>query len=173
MLRRKLYRLKRDVPIQNRRCRKSWAGKRCLGGAISETSSSAHSGKLLSVILTLWKNGVRDSNANFSNLVVYRTSGGQVTGVFSNFALSSTRDISLRQERARIVPFAAPGVLSGITKTVIEDKHLYQHDNESFIWVLTWVLFSLQKWQAPEKGKVARWMESVYRLNATTRKLAS
>ncbi|KAG1785863.1 uncharacterized protein HD556DRAFT_89434 [Suillus plorans] len=109
----------------------------------------------------LRKNGVRGSNVNLGSLVVYWTPDGRATGVFSNFDLSPTRDIFLKQERARIVPFVALGLLIGITKTVIEGKRLYQHDAESFIWVLPWVSLrykngklSLRKGRSLDRWKV-------------------
>lgn len=106
----------------------------------------------------LRKNGVRGSNVNLGSLVVYWTPDGRVTGVFSNFDLSSTRDISLKQERARIVPFVVLGLPSGITKTVIEGKRLYQHDAESFIWVLTWVSLRYKNGKHLRKGRsLDRW----------------
>jgi hypothetical protein len=70
--------------------------------------------------------------------MVYKTSGGRWIGVLNNFDLSSTRDTPSGQECTGTVPFMA---LELLTEKAIECqvKHLYQHDAESFIWVLTWV----------------------------------
>jgi serine/threonine protein kinase len=86
----------------------------------------------------LWENGVHHRDISPSNLMVYKTSGGQWIGVLNDFDLSSTRDTPSGQERTGTVPFMALDLLTeeGIKGQV---KHLYQHDAESFIWVLTWI----------------------------------
>jgi serine/threonine protein kinase len=86
----------------------------------------------------LWENGVHHRDISPTNLVVYRTSGGRWIGVLNDFDLSSTRDTPSGQERTGTVPFMA---LELLTKKAIHGqvKHMYQHDAESFIWVLTWV----------------------------------
>jgi hypothetical protein len=68
--------------------------------------------------------------------MIYKTLGGRWIGVLNDFDLSSTQDTPLGQERTGTVPFMAQHLLSeeGI---IGEVKHLYQHDAESFIWVLT------------------------------------
>ncbi|KAG1760929.1 hypothetical protein EDD22DRAFT_731457, partial [Suillus occidentalis] len=73
-----------------------------------------------------------------SNLMVYKTSGGRWIGVLIDFDLSSTQDTPSGQEGTGTVPFMA---LDLLTEEAIKGqvKHLYQHDAESFIWVLTWV----------------------------------
>ncbi|KAG1799527.1 uncharacterized protein BJ212DRAFT_1251972, partial [Suillus subaureus] len=59
-------------------------------------------------------------------------------GILNDFDLSSTQDSPSGQEHTGTVPFMAIELLM---KEAIEGqvKHLYQHDAESFIWVLTWV----------------------------------
>jgi serine/threonine protein kinase len=86
----------------------------------------------------LWENGVHHRDISPSNLMVYKTSDGRWIGVLNDFDLSSTRDTPSGQERTGTVPFMA---LHLLTKKGIEGqvKHMYQHDAESFIWVLTWV----------------------------------
>jgi hypothetical protein len=73
-----------------------------------------------------------------SNLMVYKTLGGRWIGVLNDFDLSSTRDTPSGQECTGTVPFMA---LDLLTEEAIKGqvKHLYQHDAESFIWVLTWI----------------------------------
>ncbi|KAG2132079.1 hypothetical protein DEU56DRAFT_914275 [Suillus clintonianus] len=80
----------------------------------------------------------RVSDVNPSNLVVYRTPDDRVIGIFNDFDLSSIQDIPSCQERTGTVPFMA---LDLLMEQVVEGKvkHLYRHDAESFIWVLTWV----------------------------------
>ncbi|KAG2135350.1 uncharacterized protein EDB93DRAFT_1170796 [Suillus bovinus] len=86
----------------------------------------------------LWDNGVHHRDVSPSNLMVYKTSDGRWIGVLNDFDLSSTGDTPSGQERTGTVPFMA---LDLLTKEAIKGqvKHLYQHDAESFIWVLTWV----------------------------------
>ncbi|KAG1774509.1 hypothetical protein EV702DRAFT_1280603 [Suillus placidus] len=86
----------------------------------------------------LWENGVHHRDVSPSNLMVYKTSDGRWIGVLNDFDLSSTRDTPSGQERTGTVPFMA---LNLLTRAAMEGqvKHLYQHDAESFIWVLTWV----------------------------------
>ncbi|KAG2038296.1 hypothetical protein BDR03DRAFT_819423, partial [Suillus americanus] len=72
------------------------------------------------------------------NLMVYTTSDGRYIGVLNNFDLSSTPDSTSSHEHTGTVPFMAIEFLmkEGIQGKI---KHLYRHDAESFIWVLTWV----------------------------------
>ncbi|KAG2750146.1 hypothetical protein P692DRAFT_20734153 [Suillus brevipes Sb2] len=86
----------------------------------------------------LWKNGVHHRSISPSNLMVYKTLGGRWIGVLNDFDLSSTRDTPSGQECTGTVPFMA---LDLLTEEAIKGqvKHLYQHDAESFIWVLTWI----------------------------------
>jgi len=68
----------------------------------------------------------------------YRDSSGKVVGVLNDYDLSSMNIVPSGRERTGTVPFMA---LKLLTNKAIEGKveHLYQHDVESFIWVLTWV----------------------------------
>jgi len=68
----------------------------------------------------------------------YRNSKGEVVDVLNDYDLSSMKDIPTGRERTGTIPFMATDLL---TPAAIngEVEHLYQHDAESFIWVLTWV----------------------------------
>ncbi|KAG1817637.1 uncharacterized protein BJ212DRAFT_1270302 [Suillus subaureus] len=92
----------------------------------------------------LWGNNVHHHNISPSNLMVYMTTDGQYIGVLNDFNLSSTGDSPSGQEHTGTVPFMAIELL---TKEAIEGKvkHLYWHDAESFLWVLTWVSLHYQK----------------------------
>ncbi|KAG1741282.1 hypothetical protein EDB19DRAFT_2024649 [Suillus lakei] len=99
----------------------------------------------------LWKEGVHHCQVSPSNLMVYQTSSdGRWIGVLNDFDLSSTPS---GQERTWTVPFMANELL---TKEAIEGevKHLYQHDAESFIWVLTWVSLRYQNGELLSKGRL-------------------
>ncbi|KAG1730187.1 hypothetical protein EDB19DRAFT_2027541 [Suillus lakei] len=86
----------------------------------------------------LWKGGVLHRDVSPSNLMGYRLRG-QFIGVLNDYDLSSfQRDSPSSLERTGTVPFMAVDLL---TLKVIQGKveHVYAHDAESFIWVLTWV----------------------------------
>ncbi|KAG2339602.1 hypothetical protein BDR05DRAFT_967788 [Suillus weaverae] len=100
----------------------------------------------------LWERQVHHRDVSPSNLMVYKTSDGRYIGVLNDFDLSSTRDSPSGQERTGTVPFMA---LDLLTKEGIEGKvkHLYQHDAESFIWVLTWICLRYREGQLLRQGR--------------------
>ncbi|KAG1741262.1 hypothetical protein EDB19DRAFT_1580205, partial [Suillus lakei] len=81
--------------------------------------------------------GVRHRDVSPSKLMVYQTSDSRYIGVLNDFDFSSTRDSPSGQERTGTAPFM---VLHLLTEEAIqgEMRHVYQHDAESFIWVLAW-----------------------------------
>jgi hypothetical protein len=86
----------------------------------------------------LWKGGVFHRDVSPNNLMVYRLRG-QFIGVLNDYDLSSLkRDGPSGLERTGTVPFMAVDLLTpeAIAGSV---EHVYAHDAESFIWVLTWV----------------------------------
>ncbi|KAG1811680.1 hypothetical protein EV424DRAFT_1419697 [Suillus variegatus] len=85
----------------------------------------------------LWKIGVHHRDVSPSNLTGYRTQG-QFTGVLNDYDLSLfQRDSPNSLERTGTVPFMALDLL--IPKSMAgKVEHVYAHDAESFIWVLTW-----------------------------------
>ncbi|KAG2132093.1 hypothetical protein DEU56DRAFT_902391 [Suillus clintonianus] len=93
---------------------------------------------------TLWTEDVHHCNVSPSNLMVYLTLDGRWTGVFNDFDLSWAQDTPSGQERTGTVPFM---VLDLLTQEAIEGqvKHLYQHDAESFIWVLVYVCLCYER----------------------------
>ncbi|KAG1805113.1 uncharacterized protein HD556DRAFT_1437275 [Suillus plorans] len=92
----------------------------------------------------LWKGGVLHRDVSPSNLMVYRLRG-QYIGVLNDYDLSSfKRDGPRGLERTGTVPFMAVNLLS---PAAIAGKveHVYAHDAESLIWVLTWVCLRYEK----------------------------
>ncbi|KAG1865728.1 hypothetical protein C8R48DRAFT_833420 [Suillus tomentosus] len=86
----------------------------------------------------IWKGGVLHRDVSPSNLMVYRLRG-QFIGVLNDYDLSSfKRDGPRGLERTGTLPFIAKDLL---TPDAMAGKveHLYAHDAESLIWVLTWV----------------------------------
>ncbi|KAG1793255.1 uncharacterized protein HD556DRAFT_1270987 [Suillus plorans] len=92
----------------------------------------------------LWKGGVLHRDVSPSNLMVYRLRG-QFMVVLNDYDLSSfKRDGPRGLERTGTVPFMAVNLLS---PAAIAGKveHVYAHDAESLIWVLTWVCLRYEK----------------------------
>ncbi|OAX42207.1 hypothetical protein K503DRAFT_661385, partial [Rhizopogon vinicolor AM-OR11-026] len=89
----------------------------------------------------LWQKGVRHRDISPSNLMFYfswDSSGRDVAvGILNDYDLSSLKKGPTGRERTGTVPFMAIDLL---TKKSLagEVEHLYRHDAESFIWVLTW-----------------------------------
>ncbi|KAG2028979.1 hypothetical protein BDR03DRAFT_816759, partial [Suillus americanus] len=93
----------------------------------------------------LWKRGVHHRDVSPSNLMGYRFDG-RFMSVLNDFDLSSIIQLmsSLKHDRPRgfertgTVPFMS---LDLLTPEAIagEVEHVYRHDVESFIWVLTWI----------------------------------
>ncbi|KAG2136115.1 uncharacterized protein EDB93DRAFT_1091956 [Suillus bovinus] len=86
----------------------------------------------------LWKGGVHHRNISPSNLMGYRIRG-QFIGVLNDYDLSSfQRDSPSGLERTGTVPFMAVNLLKP-EAVAGKVEHVYAHDAESFIWVLTWI----------------------------------
>ncbi|KAG1901769.1 uncharacterized protein F5891DRAFT_1144295 [Suillus fuscotomentosus] len=86
----------------------------------------------------LWKGGVLHRDVSPSNLMVYRLRG-QFIGVLNDYDLSSfKRDGPRGLERTGTLPFMAKDLLMP-EATAGKVEHVYAHDAESLIWVLTWV----------------------------------
>ncbi|KAG1764446.1 hypothetical protein EDD22DRAFT_951695 [Suillus occidentalis] len=86
----------------------------------------------------LWKRGVRHCAISPSNCMGHHL-GGQFIAVFIDFDLSSTKqDGPSGFECIGTLPFMALNLLT--SKAIAGDvEHVYRHDAESFIWVLTWI----------------------------------
>ncbi|KAG2124974.1 hypothetical protein BD769DRAFT_856656 [Suillus cothurnatus] len=106
---------------------------------------------------TLWDKKVLNHHhdINPSNLMVYKASDGRFIGVLNDFDLSSTRDSPSGQERTGTIAFMAIELLSKEGT----DKHLYRHNAELFIWVLTWVCLRYQKGRLLNKGRQLDWLQ--------------
>jgi len=86
--------------------------------------------------LALWKNGVHHRDISDSNLMYYKDAEENIVGVLNDFDLASTTDIPTGTQRTGTIPFMALGLLGDAEG---RKKHLYEHDAESFIWVLIWI----------------------------------
>ena len=87
--------------------------------------------------LALWKNGVYHRDISASNLM-YKDRAGGCVGVLNDFDLATVAPDSMGNECTGTLPFMALELLSKKGQEG-EIKHLYAHDAESFVWVLTWV----------------------------------
>ncbi|KAH7881945.1 hypothetical protein F5I97DRAFT_1970511 [Phlebopus sp. FC_14] len=86
----------------------------------------------------LWKEGVYHRDVSPINLLHYRDEKGNVVGVLNDFDQGSTSDHATGTERTGTVPLMALDLLTDESLRG-EVQHLYEHDAESFIWVLTWI----------------------------------
>jgi len=83
----------------------------------------------------------------------YRNSKGEVIGVLNDYDLSSMKDVPTGRERTETVPFMAIDLLSPVSVNG-EVERLYQHDAESFIWVLTWVSLRYEDGKLRSNGRL-------------------
>ncbi|KAH7881687.1 hypothetical protein F5I97DRAFT_1963449 [Phlebopus sp. FC_14] len=104
----------------------------------------------------LWTNGVRHRDVSPSNLM-YRIVNGKIVGVLNDFDLASLGDGVTGTERTGTVPFMA---LDLLTEEALrgEVKHLYEHDAESFIWVLTWISLRYSNGQPMRNKALDQWL---------------
>ncbi|KAG1865725.1 hypothetical protein C8R48DRAFT_761571 [Suillus tomentosus] len=107
----------------------------------------------------LWKGGVLHRDVSPSNLMVYRLRG-QYIGVLNDYDLSSfKRDGPRGFERTGTVPFMAKNLL---TPDAMAGKveHVYAHDAESLIWVLTWVCLRYEGGNLSKNRPLEEWLKS-------------
>ncbi|KAH7891032.1 hypothetical protein F5I97DRAFT_122476 [Phlebopus sp. FC_14] len=104
----------------------------------------------------LWTNGVRHRDVSPSNLM-YRIVNGMIVGVLNDFDLASLGDGVTGTERTGTVPFMA---LDLLTEEALrgEVMHLYEHDAESFIWVLTWISLRYSNGQPMRNKALDQWL---------------
>ncbi|KAG2102560.1 uncharacterized protein F5147DRAFT_615986 [Suillus discolor] len=107
----------------------------------------------------LWKGGVLHRDVSPSNLMVYRLRG-QYIGVLNDYDLSSfKRDGPRGLERTGTIPFMAIDLL---TPDAMAGKveHVYAHDAESLIWVLTWVCLRYKDGELLSKNRpLEEWLK--------------
>ncbi|KAF8125413.1 hypothetical protein EV363DRAFT_1350545 [Boletus edulis] len=87
--------------------------------------------------LALWEKKVYRRDISPSNLM-YRVDNGKIVGVLNDFDLASTQQSATRTERTGTVPFMALHLLRDLALQG-HVTHAYQHDAESYIWVLIWI----------------------------------
>ncbi|KAH7891076.1 hypothetical protein F5I97DRAFT_1841644, partial [Phlebopus sp. FC_14] len=107
--------------------------------------------------LVLWQNGVYHRDVSPSNLMYYRDKDGNVVGVLNDFDLASLGDGVTGTERTGTVPFMA---LDLLTEKALrgEVTHLYEHDAESFIWVLIWISLRYSNGQPMRNKALDQWL---------------
>jgi hypothetical protein len=91
--------------------------------------------------------------------VVYKAADGKWSGVLNDYDLSSTQlDGPSGNERTGTIPFMAIEFLS---PKAIEGKveHLYRHDAESLIWVLTWVCLRYEDGKLRSNRPLDAWLK--------------
>ncbi|KAH7889059.1 hypothetical protein F5I97DRAFT_1828322 [Phlebopus sp. FC_14] len=104
----------------------------------------------------LWTNGVRHRDVSPSNLM-YRIVNGKIVGVLNDFDLASLGGGVTGTERTGTVPFMALDLLTEEALTG-EVTHLYEHDAESFIWVLTWISLRYSNGQPMKNKALDQWL---------------
>ncbi|KAG2360578.1 hypothetical protein BDR07DRAFT_1289255 [Suillus spraguei] len=108
----------------------------------------------------LWKGGVLHRSVSLSNLMGYRLRG-QFIGVLNDYDLSSfKRDTPSGLERTGTVPFMAANLLTPDADAG-KVEHMYAHDAESFIWVLTWICLRYEDGKLLSKNRpLDQWLKS-------------
>ncbi|KAH7917955.1 hypothetical protein BV22DRAFT_1042084 [Leucogyrophana mollusca] len=88
----------------------------------------------------LWEGGIHHRDISAGNLMYYRDQSGRAVGVLNDFDLATLaeNEAPTGNQRTGTVPFMARELLSpeGLVGQI---THMYQHDAESFVWVLVWV----------------------------------
>ncbi|KAH7881954.1 hypothetical protein F5I97DRAFT_1970515 [Phlebopus sp. FC_14] len=104
--------------------------------------------------LALWKNGVQHRDISPSKLMYYRDRNGNVVGVLIDFDLASTGGA---QRITGAAPFMALDLLTDKALRG-EVTHLYEHDAESFIWVLTWISLCYSDGKPLKNAELDKWL---------------
>jgi hypothetical protein len=91
--------------------------------------------------------------------MVYKTADDEWVGVLNDYDLSSVQeDGPGGNERTGTIPFMALALLT--TKAIKgEVEHLYQHDAELFIWVLTWVCLRYENGKVRSDRPLHAWLK--------------
>jgi hypothetical protein len=80
---------------------------------------------------------------------MYYKIGDLVFGVLSDYDLSSIQDTLSGNKLTGTIPFMVIELL-----TLEGKKHIYRHDAESFIWVLTWVCLQYENGNLKPKHRL-------------------
>ncbi|KAH7881816.1 hypothetical protein F5I97DRAFT_1932369 [Phlebopus sp. FC_14] len=104
--------------------------------------------------LALWKNGVHHRDISPSKLMYYRDKNGNIAGVLIDFDLTSSGGAQ------RITGAASFMALDLLTKPALrgEAQHLYEHDAESFIWVLAWISLRYSDGKPLKNTELDKWL---------------
>ncbi|KAH7881947.1 hypothetical protein F5I97DRAFT_1817879 [Phlebopus sp. FC_14] len=106
--------------------------------------------------LVLWRNGVYHRDINPSNLLYYRDEKGNVVGILIDFDLAST---GRAQRITGAAPFMALDLLTDKALRGANVQHLYEHDAESFVWVLTWICLRYSDGKHLKNESLDKWLK--------------
>ncbi|KIJ62095.1 hypothetical protein HYDPIDRAFT_30647 [Hydnomerulius pinastri MD-312] len=110
----------------------------------------------------LWNAGMHDWDISCENLMYYEQDG-KIIGVLNDFDLAplpsedGTR-CPRGNKRPGTLPFMAIDLLIPEGQAG-QTAHLYRHDLESFIWVLTWISLQFSNGVRLKNGVLNKWMK--------------
>lgn len=105
----------------------------------------------------MWSNGIRHRDVSPPNLMYRRDKTGQVVGVLNDFDLATVMDVPTGNERTGTMPFMALSLLDD-EALCGQVKHLYEHDAESFIWVLLWISVQYKNGKLRQEPPLNSWL---------------
>ncbi|KAG8989870.1 hypothetical protein FRB94_013945 [Tulasnella sp. JGI-2019a] len=120
--------------------------------------------------LSLWMLGVHHRDISVDNIMYYIGEDGKTHGVLNDLDLACfATDQPLGNERTGTLPFMSLHLMKAIENKNPAVKHLFQFDNESFLWVFAWICHLNNRYQATpddqaeeRRGYFHQWMVPSY-----------
>ncbi|KAI0059882.1 hypothetical protein BV25DRAFT_1037195 [Artomyces pyxidatus] len=108
----------------------------------------------------LWKCGVQHGDPTVDNLMFRRLPDGTIAGTLAYWDLASIDGHAARRnlERAGTIPFIALELLCWPDDV----ERRYEHDLESMVWILPWVLLIYENGLAQANHALAGWLTGDY-----------